>query len=502
MAITININSIDRSSIVNWDTLRIEENISNIVDTAFFTIKKFGSRTYNPTVGDDIEILNGTTKVFAGEILSFNERVEASKGVVYDIECIDWRFLFDSQLVSESYEDLTITEIIEHIVTNYTTGGFTTNNVTSGFTIEKIVFNRVTPSACLKKLSEIVNYEWYIDEDKDIHFIAKFSETAPYDLQDDSGNYIYKSLARSVDGSQLANTVYVRGGEYNAETYTDDITVSGSDTKSFLLPYKFANLTIQLDTGAGFVAQTLGIDFIEDFTTVDVLYNYAEKTIRWEAALAAGDIIRFSGNPKVPVLAVAADSVSIAEFGTKEKLIRDTSIEDLDTARRRASAELNVYAEEVEDAKFRTYTTGLRTGMTINLTSTERNCNTDFIIKKVTSTADGSDRLIYSVELVTTKKYEFIELLQSLLEPEPRQSDADEVAEKIEVDTQTISITELIEVTSAVEDLATITVTEDIRKDPLGAGVEPTWVYGPYVPSPWPTDTKRVALYDRDIRYA
>ena len=33
----------------------------------------------------------------------------------------------------------------------------------------------------------------------------------------------------------------------------DTITVKGGDTKSFVMPYKMSNLSVQVDTGAGFV---------------------------------------------------------------------------------------------------------------------------------------------------------------------------------------------------------------------------------------------------------
>ena len=73
------------------------------------------------------------------------------------------------------------------------------------------------------------------------------------------------------------------------------------------------------------------------------------------------------------------------------------------------------------------------------------------------------------------------------------------MAQKIKLDKKTITITELIEVTSAVTDIATITVAEDIQKDPLGAGVEPTWVLGPYTPTSI-SDPKRVGLLDRSLK--
>jgi len=500
MAIILKINAADKSNNVVWKSLNINKKLSRLVDTAKFTVRKYGSISYTPTVGDDIEIKEGTDVIFAGEVLNWDERVETSKGVVFDINCVDWLYKFDSETVSEAYESQTIQQIIDHIIANYTSGGFTSNNVDGTFTIDKIVFNNVYPSACLKRLADILGYDFYIDEDKDIHFFSKETNTAPYDLEDDSGNYVYKSLARKIDGSQIANRVIIGGGQYNASTYTDVITVSGADSKSFSLPYKFDNLTIRIDIGAGWVAQDIGIDNIDDYgASVDVLYNYQDKMIRFENVLADGDKIEFSGNPKVDVLAISEEPDSIAKYGVKTKYIEDKSIEDLDIARKRASAELATYAETVEDVKFKTLTSGLRVGQYINLKSTERDCDTDFIINDIVFKMIDPNTFDYTVSLITTRKYGLIELLQAILEPDPKQSDEQAVAQKIKADVKEITITELIEVTSAVTDIITLTIAEDIQDDPLGAGVEPTWVLGPYTPTSI-SDPKRVGLLDRSLK--
>ena len=485
-----------------WESLNVEQNLTSQVDSASFKYRKFGSRAWSPSVSDEIEIWDDETKIFGGTIITMNESIEAgSDGLLYNIKCVDWTYELDSYLVAESYESQTIAQIITHMVDNYATG-FTYVNVESDFLIDKIVFNQVPISECLKRLANIVKYEWYIDPDKDIHFFPKFTNTAPYDLTDSSGNYIYKSLIRNIDGKQLANRVKVRGGEYDADTFEDEITVKGNITKSFKLPYRFSGLSVWLNVGAGYVAQDVGIDFINDFTTDDVLYNYNDMTIKWENPLADGDLIKFSGKPKVPVLAIASDSISIAEFGVKEKLVRDNSIEDIQTARRRAIAELEAYKDEIDDTSFKTYTSGLRTGQIINLQSTTRgSIDVNYIIRRVVFKMIDPENFGYTVGLVTTRKYGFIELLQKLLQPESMQADDNEVAEDIETDIIDLTITELIDVTLAVDtDAFDIVITEDIEKDPLGLDTEPDWVLAKYVPSPWPTDTKREGRLDYSLQ--
>lgn len=485
--IILKINGTDRSSLIERDTLQIDQILTSQADTAVFKYRKYGSRSLTPVVGDDVGIFQDAVKIFGGTITSIKEtEISSADGLMFEVSAVDYTFLLDSKLVSETYSSQTVAYIINDILTKYASG-FTSVNVASTFTITKIVFNQIPISQCIKRLADILRYDWYVDETKDIHFFSKFTNSAPYNLTDTSGNYVNQSLERDIDGTQLANTVKVRGGEYDGATYTDKITVNGNNSKSFLLPYRFSNLAITLNG----VSKTVGIDNIDDFTTKDVLYNFAEKTIRWNTVRADGDQIQYSGNPKIPVLAIASDPSSIALYGIKEKLIRDTTIQDLTVARKRALAEVDTYKDAINQASFETYTAGLRTGMVINLTSARRSTAVDFIISKVTFTARTLTDFYYSVELVTTRQFGLIELLQQLLLPDPMQADDAEVAETIRTDTAEVTIAELISVVTPYQDFVTVTVAESILKDPLGAGIAPLWVLANYLPS-GQTDTKRM----------
>jgi hypothetical protein len=201
----------------------------------------------------------------------------------------------------------------------------------------------------------------------------------------------------------------------------------------------------------------------------------------------------------VRVLAIAQDPASISTYGTKEKLIQDQSIEDIDTARKRAIAELNAYKDKISEVTFDTYTSGLTVGMVMNLNSTKRNANDDYLISKIMFAAFKPDTFFYRVTLVTTKRFELIEILQKILQPDDIQNADAEVAEDIRTDEAEISIAELITLPSSVTDFLTLTITENIYNDPLGAGVEPDWVLAPYFPSSH-TDTKREGVLDYSLK--
>jgi len=227
------------------------------------------------------------------------------------------------------------------------------------------------------------------------------------------------------------------------------------------------------------------------------LYNFHEKLIKWETALGAGDLIKFSGNPKIPVLAVSADSTSQLLFGKRERIIRDNSIQDQTTARKRASSEIKTYANEMSEISFFTYTAGLRAGMMITLDSTLRDVSKSYIIRRVLFKPIDKDNFGYEVELASAKTYELNDLLQKILKIDTN-PDPNELAEFIETDIMDITITELIQAIEMYDDEVEIVITELIEDDPLGAGVEPTFVLGYYFPTSI-TDTKRQGLLDRSL---
>jgi len=497
MATTVTVNGTDRSSLIDNASLEVSQILGSERDTASFVYRKYGSGSWTPAILDAVVISDGTTKVFGGRIVSISENaVNGAEGVEYKVDCVDYSIDLDQLLVSESYESKTVYEIIADIITNYAPT-FTVVNVACTYPVTKIVFNQKPISECLKRLADFVKYDWYVDPDKDIHFFSKYSNAAPFNITDGSGNYVNFSLETVKDGTQIANQVKVRGGTYDAALFTDKITVKGSNTLSFKLPYQFSGLIVKVNS----VSKVVGIDNIDDFTSKDVLYNFQDYTIRFPSNKSDGDVIEFSGYPKVRVLGIASDNASIALYGVREKIIEDSSIKDINVARRRAVAELSAFKDQQVQGTFTTYTAGLRSGQLINVSSTIRGCDTDFLIRSVRFYMRTYDTFAYDVELVTTKAFDLIELLAKLLKPEDVDMDESEVAETIKTDIQELTITETItRQTLAPEHTitATITITENIAKDPAGAGVAPDFVLGPYVPTSM-SDPKREAVFEHSF---
>ncbi|NLK23675.1 MAG: hypothetical protein GX309_06765, partial [Clostridiales bacterium] len=300
--------------------------------------------------------------------------------------------------------------------------------------------------------------------------------------------------------TQIANQIKVRGGMgTETSTFQDVITVSGDETKTFKLPYKFSNLQVWIDTGGGYVEQNVGIDNIDDFTTDDVLYNYQSDSIRFETNLTAGTLVKFAGYKKYPVMAIVSDEPSISLIGLREKYIVDNSLIDASTTRERANLELDLAKEAITDCSFLTYQSGLETGMRISISSELRGVSElDFIINKIVFRTRTINDFEYSITCSTARKMGLTEFLKQLaMRGNVFEEEDTAVAEVIKGIKEDFEIDETIEAISASE------VNEDLEVDELiqDSNVEPIWVFTPYIPVNI-SDTKRGARFDRGAKFS
>ncbi len=489
MDLTITVDGIDRTNYILWQSFRKEDKLNNRADSCSFQVRKYAGKDWKPSVGDEVIVEDGATRIFGGLVLRVDSYSEGAKLQKHRVTCKDWSHYLDKKLVIERYEDQTVNAIIDDLVSEYTSG-FTTDNVSCSITIGSIAFNYITVSDAFQMLAEHVNYSWYIDYNKDIHFFSKNTEESPFDLSDTAGNHIFNSLTLREDLSQLRNVVIVRGGTKEGNSRTETFKGDGSKD-SFALGYKFSSEpTVTLD-GAN---QTVGIDYLDKDADYDVMWNFNEKYIRFTgSAPSDGSDVSVAGTPLIPIIVRAIDEDSIDEYGQYEFRKIDKSINTPEEARQFAVAQLDAYRQSIKEGSFETYESGLRAGQIINVQSDIRNIDEDFLIQGVTLTARSPDDAIYTVSLATLRTVGIIDFLQGLLLDETKTVEVgeDEVLEKYYTDHVTIEITEDIELHVSLSDEQTISVDEQIRQDPWTI----EWVLAAYFPTD-DADPKRPGRLD------
>lgn len=439
----ITIDGVDRSLVIDWKSLRREQVLSKESDKLLFLIRKHGGQTYKPTVGDEVIFTIEDVKEFGGYIVEMEEETE---GMLEYIRCIckDYTHQLDRQLVSKTYESMTVDAIVADLIGTFATG-ITDNGVNCPVTINSVTFNYLPISRCLTRLTELVDgFEWYIDYDKDLHFFETDSVDSAFDLTDTSGNYAYNSLSIRQDTHQLRNEIIIRGGLLTSTTLRTEYA-SGDGTKDvFPLATKFANLPTVIVSG---VTKTVGVENL-DTAGFDCYWNYNEKSLKFTTPPASGTSnIEVTEYPQYPLILQKRNEASITTYGLFQHVIVDKNIRDLATAGLRADVELLTYSNPEKTASFLTYTSGLMTGQTINIQSAIRGIDENFKIQTIRSYLRTPDtfELTHEVDCITAEDLGINDILARLLVTNPSEQidiQADEFVERIRQLSESFSVTD------------------------------------------------------------
>lgn len=504
MAIQITANAVDITTQVRPDTFSREQNITSKIDTCRFTYRKYGSRTYVPAVGHEVNVLDGATKIFSGKIVDIVQRVEGKNILVYEIQCNDWTYVADQKLYVDSHTNETAKEIVDNIVASLSSLGITGTNVEASadsFTIEFLQFDYARVSDALREIADMIGYDWYIDYDKDLHFFPKGNSSAPFSLDDTGGKYIYRSLVLRDSDKQIKNTIYIVGADYVGSTTTDKVGTGDGNQKRFPLPYKY---DVKPTLTVGGVSKTVGIDFIDNPASFDALWNFQEKVMNFTAAPASG-AVEVTGVPLIPLLLKLTAPGSVAAKGTYEFKIVDKTLKTQDAVRKRAQAELDAYADSITEAEFDTAESGLIAGHRLNVSSTARGiASTDYVVQQIRTTMRTNDTFIHHVKLANVKAYEIVEFLRQLLLIGEKTlgviRDSSTILNLIlSMDVDVVTVSEVLDVNGGTLGhkkslLDTVTPSDSL----LNAGINdpPEWVYGSYSPVN-DADRKRPPDWDR-----
>lgn len=490
MSVLISINGVDVTKHVVWDSLRIENILTTQVDKCSFKIRSYEGRIYEPQAGREVIVTDNGVRIFAGNIVRRDQSASSFNIQEYICECVDYTRYLQKKLVTDTYENMSIQDIITAIINKYFVGfGFTITNVICPKVLEKISFNYEPAQQCIQKLVDMVNFDWWVDYDKNIYVTNSGGIAAPFSITDTNGNYAFSSLRIRKDNSQIRNTIVVRGGKYYADSRRDKIKCNGTDFM-FPLAYQYRNFTASL-TGNPL---DIGIDFSSDPEQHHALWNNEQKILRFKETdvPSATATLSVEGEPLVPVIIKVKNPTAISAMlsaegvaGEYEYLIVDNKLNSKQEARDRASAELLAYKETLEEGEFITETAGLIAGQTIYINSDAHDIDESFMIKQVSSTMMTPLQMRYRVSLISTRTIDMIGILQRLLmnRAQDVQIAIDEILDKVTSYDEEIIISETSSATRThMPQFETLTAEEVSEVKELDF---PTmFVLGPYVPDP------------------
>ena len=474
----------DRSGAIEWTSVQVKNILTRQADTARFSFKKRSDDDFDVNVGDEIKVYDTGSLIFRGVVLR-SEHIHVTAALVrVQVEAIDFTYELDGKAVAASFTSQSARSIIETIFTRYAPQ-FTLNNVYAPQTISYINFAYQSLSSCLQELSDMLGYDWYVDENKDLHFGPSESDSAPYEVTDTDGIYLAGSLNFKDDISQIRNVIYVRGGEEIGSSQTFSESADGVKL-NYPCGYHFSE---KPTVTVAAVSKTVGIEGVDDPASFTCLWNPTRDYILFRAATipTVGQQVNITGTPLNPILLKLPDRGSVAEHGERFLSVVDSTIITRAGARQRAMAELLRYAQTLRSGSFSTLTKGYRAGQLLTINSTLFGVNAEYVVTEVHTRMRSPDTYQYEVVFVSTKLMDIVDMLVKVLRAKNKDqafvtTDSFDPAEFVPEEA-TVAET-VTSSTSHNQQTETATITESASL-PGGTGLDygTIFVYGPYPPA-------------------
>lgn len=407
--IKIFLNNEDITQNVEKGTFNLKEELNYKVDTLSFDVIKSKSKTI-PKNEDTITVKKNNRVIFSGFVDKVKGKISGNKTAIFSIEASDLTSLLSRKLVIKIWKEKTITEIINDLLANE----IAELGITAG-SIDPVETNLKKVVADYKKVSEIINdfakYSlgyWRINPNKTLDFKIKGTEKAPYDIIDGNDTYLPNTLQIDYSTEQLANVVYVIGGEYVSESITENIGTANGEQTNFRLPYVYDELPrVWVDT----TEKTVGIKNLHK-TGYECYWDRKNKSLDFETAPVVNAKIKVQGKPLIPLVSRQTRGGQGKRY---EKKIIDKTITSRAGVEARGKAELDQYAEAITKGTFKTYKDGFKTGQSLTVTSHLLDISDEYIVTSMRTEIKNKDTLVYTISINNKDEYDLLDLFRYLL---------------------------------------------------------------------------------------
>jgi hypothetical protein len=230
--------------------------------------------SHPPVSHELVEVYEGTLHFFTGIIQSvdFPEYSTQFETMVYNISVSSLGCILNNRLVNESYENMTTTEIVNDLFTNYLVEEGLTLGTIDDFTrnYESYTANRLKLSDVLAELGDAVQAIPCISANKVFSFVSRGSfNSFPVPTK-------LTKLKKSENGTQLRTVQFISGASENTGQQTKSITWATGQTE-IVLAYQVARVVGVSINGVTCGVGLVGVD--SDSLTKTFLWKYGQSTI-------------------------------------------------------------------------------------------------------------------------------------------------------------------------------------------------------------------------------
>lgn len=179
----------------------------------FTLIDHSGTHANCPSEGQEFRLLEDGVVRFSGFIDQIDEGAqENSTTVLYVCSCSSWASLFDRRVVTKVYQqNEAASTVIADIVATLGEGITTTNVIVSGTLTTPIALDGPTiASQAFDTIRDMVNAQWWVDENKDLHFVPVNAGPAlPFGLDSTGVEWLTGTMKVTRTTKDYRNTQYV-----------------------------------------------------------------------------------------------------------------------------------------------------------------------------------------------------------------------------------------------------------------------------------------------------
>ena len=327
----------------------------------------------------------------------------------WQIRATDMHYAADKRLAAKAYQNEAVDDIVTDLYTEYLLDeGIGIGQIDAGIELEEAVFNYVRVSDALDALAERVGYWWRIDESKNLYFLDRGTNTAPFTA--DGGVMLDESIKVESSNPKYRNIQVIRGARDITSVQTE-IQKGDGEKQSFVVGYPIARVPeIQISIGGGaWQAQTVGIRGVEEGT--DWFWSGGDNTITQaseETPLAEADRIKIEYRGEFPVVIISRNPGEIesrkeienAGTGFVEESINDSSQSTREAAFQLAAQLLEKYSTIGRTVTFTTRQRGLLPGQLITVDLPRYKLSSQMLIESVQERDESGTEMRYQVKAI------------------------------------------------------------------------------------------------------
>ena len=249
--IQLTIGGLDYTTFIDLESVHVDNNVIMTSDSASLTMQLDGELS-RPRAGQEfiwrtVDTVTGAevTREFGGVVVQVSETTEGTS-LIYSVTIKSYEHWFNRHLVVYWYNQDLASNIVKLIVQQFCPG-FTTNNVqtTTGANIVPQYFNYSKPSDAIKAIADQLEWGFYIDYYKDVHFYpsSTLQSPLPSNLLDvDNDLTSYGDLTLVEDGQQVFNKVILRGFKTRSSNYMNLSYLGDGSTTQWSMGYRASSV--------------------------------------------------------------------------------------------------------------------------------------------------------------------------------------------------------------------------------------------------------------------